>query len=99
MLMGPFLTRRRRLMLGQPLSNPPCQTVGMRIKKQCKIPPTPDETIGQFGQVRLVRKWGDVHVLAGGSERERRLVRAWCAIYATFLVFVEPSADEIALAA
>ena len=71
----------------------------MRIKKRCKIPPTPDETIGQFGHVRLVRKWGDVHVLIGGSERERRLVRAWCAVYATFLVFVEPLTDEIVLAA
>jgi len=55
--------------------------------------------LGKFGQVRLVRKWGDVHVLVGGSERERRLVRAWCAVYATFLVFIDPLADEIVLAA
>ena len=76
--------------LGQYLSKVSCQTVGMRIKKRCKIPPIPDETIGQFGPVRLVRKWGEVHELVGGNKWERCLVRIWCVAYAPFLVFAQP---------
>jgi len=71
----------------------------MRIKKRCKIPPTPDETIGQFGPVRLIRKWGDIHDMVGGTEWERGLVRIWCAANAPFVVFVEPLAREIVLSA
>lgn len=86
-------------MLGQSLSNLLGQTVGMRIKKRCKIPPTPDEMIGQFGSVRLVRKWGGIHELVGGDDRKRRMARAWCARHAPFLAFIGSSAGEVALAA
>jgi hypothetical protein len=69
----------------------------MRIKKRCAIPPTPDEVIGQFGQVRLIRKWGEIHDLAGGNQWERWMARLWCAAHAPFLAFVETVGDEIAL--
>ena len=73
--------------------------MGMKIKKRWKIPPIPDEVIGQFGAVRLIRKWGDIHDLDGGSQWERWMARLWCAAHAPALVFAEPALDEVALSA
>lgn len=81
------------------MSKVPCQTVGMRIKKPKKVVLAPPETVGQFGEVRLVRKSDGQHELVGGTMEKRAIVRAWCARFATFVVFAEPSGQEMALTA
>jgi len=57
--------------LGQYSSTVSCQTVVMRIKKRCKIPPIPDETLGQFGSVRLVCKRSERRRY-GQNDRQRQ---------------------------
>jgi hypothetical protein len=68
------------------------------MRKTCYVPAAPDETIGQFGNVRLVLKFGR-HELTGGNERERGFVRLWCARYAPFITFGEPPVEPLVLAA
>lgn len=71
------------------MSMAPCQTQGMKMKKQYRLRLAPDEIIGHFGQVQLIRQHDGQHVLLGGTEEERRGVRQWCSQFASFLVFVE----------
>jgi len=71
----------------------------MRIKKSYKVHAAPDEIIGHFGQVRLVRKAAGKHKLVGGTTEAQATVRKWCSIYAPFVVFVEPAKHEVVLTA
>ncbi len=80
------------------MSRVPCQTVGMRNKQPCFCLWVPDETIGCFGQVRLVRKASGQHDLVGGSPADRQTARKWCRRFAKSLVFV-PARSEQALTA
>jgi hypothetical protein len=61
----------------------------MKIKKSYRLRLAPDEIIGHFGKVQLVRKHDGRHVLLGGEEDERLKVRQWCDRFAPFLEFVE----------
>lgn len=72
---------------------------GMKNRKRCKIPLIPDEIIGHFGQVLLVRKWNGWHDLIGGTEQERGLARRWCAVYAPFLLLIAPLENHLVLSA
>jgi len=71
----------------------------MRIKKSYKVHSAPDEIIGHFGQVRLVRKADGKHELVGGTMEAQATVRNWCGLYAPFVVFAEPAEHEVAQAA
>ncbi len=62
----------------------------MRMKKPYRFRLAPDEIVGHFGKVRLVRKHDGRHVLRGGTREQRLSVRQWCDQYASFLVWVEP---------
>jgi hypothetical protein len=64
---------------GQPMSNPPCQTVGMKITKAVSLRPAPDEIVAKFGLVHLVRKADGRHGLTGGTPIDRAKARKWCA--------------------
>ena len=66
-----------------------CQNRGMKIKKSYRLRLAPDEIIGHFGKVQLVRKHDGRHELVGGTEDERLKVMKWCRRFASFLVFVE----------
>ena len=61
----------------------------MKIKKSYRLRLAPDEIVGHFGKVQLVRKHDGRHVLVGATENERLKVRQWCNRWASFLVFVE----------
>ena len=74
-----------------------CQNRGMKIKKSYSLKLAPDEIIGHFGKVQLVRKHDGRHELVGGTEDERQRVRQWCDRFASFLDFVERV--EVAVAA
>jgi hypothetical protein len=80
--------------LGQSLSGLTCHTQGMKNSKTVKLPTPPDLTIGQFGNVRLLRDRNGKHYVAGGSEMERRIVKNWCKRLAPFLDFKEPCNEE-----
>ena len=84
---------------GQPMSDVPCQNGGMRNKKSYKVVFVPDEIIGHFGRVQLVKTADGSHRLAGGTMEQRAVVRKWCERFATFLVFAKSANLEIALAA
>ena len=75
------------------------QKWGMRKNKACKVSWVPDETIGFLGQVRLVRKANGKSDLIGGSLEQRAFARNWCNEFAPFLEFVEPSIQNLMLAA
>jgi len=71
----------------------------MRIKKSYEVHTAPDEIIGHFGQVRLVRKSDGKHELVGGTTEAQASVRKWCGLNAPFVVFAEPAEHEVVLAA
>ena len=71
----------------------------MRIKKSYEVHAAPDHIAGHFGRVRLMRKADGKHQLFGGSIEAQVAVRKWCELYASFVVFVEPSEHEVVLEA
>ena len=71
----------------------------MRIKKSYEVHLAPNEIIGHFGQVRLVKKGNEKHELVGGTVNAQAAVRTWCGFYASFIIFAEPTGHELALAA
>jgi hypothetical protein len=84
---------------GQPMSDVPCQNGGMRNKKSYKVILAPDEIIGHFGRVQLVKTADGSHRLVGGTMEQRAAVRKWCERFAIFVVFSEPSSLEISFVA
>jgi hypothetical protein len=70
----------------------------MRNKKTCKIALAPSQTIEPFGKVRLVKKADGKHEMIGGSLEHHAMVRKWCEKYAPFVIFAEPSGEEVVLA-
>jgi len=83
------------------MSNPLCQTRGMRTQKSVRIGeldrlwPVPDEIIARFGQVRLVRKREGRHELRGGTWMERVRARLWCLKFAPFVGFGDAAPQGI----
>ena len=69
----------------------------MRIKKSYEVHSAPDEIIGHFGQVQLVRRPDGRHDLLGGSNGAQVMVRKWCGLFAPFLVFGESYEHEVVL--
>jgi len=66
----------------------------MRIRKAYtyKLRPAPEEFIGCFGPVRLVRKSNGLHDLIGGSVKQQDVVRKWCERFAGKIVsFGDPA--------
>jgi len=49
------------------MSDPPCQTGGMKITKAVSLHPALDEIVAKFGPVHLVRKAEGRHNLTGGT--------------------------------
>lgn len=63
----------------------------MKITKEYtyKLKPAPDEIVGHFGPVKLVRKPNGLHQVAGGSIKQQEAVRNWCEHFAGDVVSFE----------
>lgn len=71
----------------------------MRKMKSYKVHLAPDEVIGHFGPVKLVRKGDGTHELTGGTLEQRCMVRNWCERNANFVVFATKETEVLALSA
>jgi hypothetical protein len=58
-----------------------------------------NETIGFFGNARLIRRCDGGHELIGGSEDERATAREWCSLFEHEIVFSERPQAKLAFAA
>ena len=81
--------------IGQPLSNPPRNAGGMKIKnkRNYQLPIHalifPPVTIARFGPARLVRHFAGHHELIGGSTDHQAAAREWCSLFAPEIVFAQ----------
>jgi len=67
------------------MSDPPCQTGGMKITKAVSLHPALDEIVAKFGPVHLVRKAEGRHNLTGGTPTDRAKAMKWCAHHTPFV--------------
>jgi hypothetical protein len=77
------------------MSNPPCQTapmnmkknMGSRLKSAFLTSTAGQQVIARFGEARLVRSANGRHELVGGTAADCAEAQEWCAIFAPEVVF------------
>lgn len=88
-------------LLGQPLSNPGGQSIGMNIKRLFSMVDGNETVVATFGHARLIRHSNGRHELVGGSRAEHSAAREWCSLFGHELVFssrIGSESSEIAFA-
>jgi hypothetical protein len=84
---------RQEAALGQPLSHPPCQTGGMKIKNSFNSNRSffnlrnGYRIVAAFGATQLIRKSDGRYELLGGSAHDHAEAREWCSLFAPEIVF------------
>jgi hypothetical protein len=77
------------------MSTPPIYHGGMKKFKAYRLKPAPEEIIGHFGPVLLLRGPDGRCIMRGGSFGQRKLVRNWCRRFAAFLKFARPTPEAV----
>jgi hypothetical protein len=77
------------------MSNLPCQTGRMKIKKRYQLPLVAlifqTTAIARFGPARLVRHLDGRHELIGGTAEHHAAAREWRSLFAPEVVFTSDS--------